>query len=126
MERFPRAKAHEGIVVLRLEADLYFANVSKFKDKIQDIIKIKKMKNERLHGIVIDGSTFNYIDSTALHVLDSLLTELNAKGIKLILAVVRASVRDILQKSGITTKLVMDPKRQISDAITFLQKKQTE
>jgi len=41
LERFPTAKTHAGIVILRLEADLYFANIGKFKDTVLEIRKKK-------------------------------------------------------------------------------------
>ena len=116
MERFPSAKTHPGIIILRVEADLYFANIGRFKDKIDEIVS----QRAGLKGIIIDGSTFNTVDPTSLHVLDGILVNLQKKGIKLALATVRASVRDTLKKAGIVSKLIMDPKLQIHDAVHLL------
>jgi len=68
----------------------------------------------------VDGSTFNSIDATSLHILESLLKDLSDRGVRLLFALVRASVRDSLRNSGLTSKLIMDPKLQIQDAVRLL------
>jgi len=121
VDRFPYAKQQPGIVIMRLEADLFFVNIAIFKDKIHEL-----QKQDSIRAFIVDGSTFNYLDPTSCHVLETIIDDLRKKEIKFAFAQVRASVRDTLRQAGITPKLLMDPKLRIEDAILRLSSLATE
>ncbi|MFK7843935.1 MAG: SulP family inorganic anion transporter [Rhodothermales bacterium] len=93
-----------GVVVFRMDASLYFGNVALFKDKIRHILK-----NEApLNAIVVNFSPVNRIDSSALHTLKELVSELQTEGVQLLFAGVKSSVNDVMNKAGLLEAIGLD------------------
>ena len=99
LARYPRAVEQDGVLVVRMDAQLYYANATFFKVTIKSILS-KEMKKRLVHSVVIDASSINQIDSSAVAVLMSLKEELNKQNINLILSGVKGPVKDVLKLSG--------------------------
>eukprot|EP01119_Soliformovum_irregulare_P013505 TRINITY_DN359_c1_g1_i4.p1 TRINITY_DN359_c1_g1~~TRINITY_DN359_c1_g1_i4.p1 ORF type:complete len:627 (+),score=167.74 TRINITY_DN359_c1_g1_i4:262-1881(+) len=115
LDRYPNAKTWPGIFILRIEADLFFANVDRFKERIYEHAQIPGVK-----AIIIDGSSFNRIDASALHVLSSIATDLKNKNIIFALSRVRGPVRDALRVSGISKLVYGDPRDSILEILDLI------
>ena len=98
------ATAPDGVAIARMDADLYFANVSAFKDLIADLDR----DHEELRAIVIDMYPVNRVDSTATHALHQIIDDCRAKGIDVYLAGVKAPVHQRLLRAGVIHQLGPD------------------
>jgi high affinity sulfate transporter 1 len=82
---FPDATTIPGLLLYRFEANLVFFNADYFRDRVRATIAAAKTPVE---WVVVDASSINVVDITALQKIDELREELAAQGI--VLAVARA------------------------------------
>ncbi|PKP13271.1 MAG: sodium-independent anion transporter [Bacteroidetes bacterium HGW-Bacteroidetes-3] len=92
----------EEILIVRFDAQLYFANVQYFKDKLEDFII---EKGHKLKLIIIDGESINSIDSSGVYMLNDIITKYRSMNIEIAFTAMKGPVRDILDKSGIMKKI---------------------
>ncbi|WP_298487898.1 SulP family inorganic anion transporter [uncultured Maribacter sp.] len=88
----------DNLLIIRFDAQLYFANASYFKKEIDKCINAKGVN---LRGIILNAEAINYIDSTAANMLKKLIKELEGKNINFYIAGAIGPTRDILYASGI-------------------------
>ena len=93
--RAPEAEQPPGIVVLRVESGLFFANAEAVRDVVGAAAEPADVK-----GVVIDAETVPYIDVTAVQMLSSLSDELQRQGVRLVMARDVGQVRDVLERAG--------------------------
>lgn len=98
LDRFPQAKVPDGALIVRLDAQLFFANSNFFKEKIENWIADCGYP---VHALIVDASAINQIDSTALHALHDLHIDLTKQNIKIYFSGVKGPVRDKFQRSGL-------------------------
>ena len=97
-KRFADVEIQEDILIVRFDAQLYFANTSYFKDKLQEYAKFK---GDKLKIIIIDGESLNDLDSSAIYTLLDILKYYKAKGIQMVFTGLKGPVRDKMVKSGL-------------------------
>lgn len=97
-KRFEDVEIQDDILIVRFDAQLYFANTSYFKDKLQEYAKFK---GEKLRIIIIDGESLNNLDSSAIYTLFDILKYYKAKGIQVAFTGLKGPVRDKMVKSGL-------------------------
>jgi SulP family sulfate permease len=95
---FPEAETLAGLVILRIDASLYFANVVFLKEKIREICK---QHEADLKAIILDASAVNDLDSSADTALHQLSDEFKRKGITFYIAGIKAPVREVMKRSGL-------------------------
>jgi len=88
----------DDILIIRFDAQLYFANVSFFKDKLEEFVIDK---GHKLKLIIIDGESINSIDSSGIFMLRDEINKYKNKGIDIAFSGLKGPVRDILDKSNI-------------------------
>jgi sulfate permease, SulP family len=91
VSRHPKANAPEGIVVLRIESGLFFANA----EGIEAVIR-GAARREGTRSVVLDAEAVPSIDVSAADMLESLRDRLEARSIHLVLAREFGQVRDVL------------------------------
>jgi len=101
LKRNPEAKTRSHIVILRMDANLYFANVSNFRDLVLDL----DVNDPALRAVVVDMYPVNQIDSTATHTLRDVIETCRRHGVALYLAGVKGPVKDVLDAAGISSEL---------------------
>ena len=101
VKRFDNLKEKEEILIYRFDAQLFFANVNYFKDKLYDY---ERRKNDKLRLLIIDGESINNIDSTAIHALEEIVNDFNLRGIEVCFTGIKGPVRDKMIKSGFINK----------------------
>jgi sulfate permease, SulP family len=104
VERNPRAAAVPGVVILRIESGLFFANA----DVVRESIRAKAADPE-VRAVVLDAETIPSIDVTAAHMLIELGHDLQRQGKRLVLARQVAQVREILEKEQGPTAIEIYP-----------------
>jgi high affinity sulfate transporter 1 len=80
IEDFPEATTIPGLILYRFDANLVFFNADYFRDRVRAAIAAAKTPVE---WVVVDASSINVIDVTALQKVDELQEELAAQGIVL-------------------------------------------
>jgi SulP family sulfate permease len=103
IERIPEAREISGLIIVRIDASLYFANISYFKDKLYEAIQ--RRSDEPIKAVIIDAAPINDIDSTAESVLSEMVDELAADGIRLYFTNVKGYLRDAMKRSGLYEKI---------------------
>lgn len=98
LNRFPEdVERHEEILIIRFDAQLFFANVQYFKSSLmQEIV----LKGKNLKYVILNAEPVNYIDNTALNQLEKVVENLKETGVVFKIAGAIGPIRDILQKSG--------------------------
>jgi SulP family sulfate permease len=98
VEHFPESQTIPGLVILRIDASLYFANVVFLKARIHEICRGYE---GQLHALILDASAVNDLDSSADTALHQLSDEFKKQGIAFYIAGVKAPVRAVMQRSGL-------------------------
>ncbi|MCP3929474.1 MAG: solute carrier 26 family protein [Bacteroidetes bacterium] len=102
VERFKEIKPREDVLIIRFDAQLYFANVNFHKDTIEQLVQ---EKGEVLELVIINGESMNNVDSSAIHALEDILEDLHSKKISLYFSGVKGPVRDAMVKGHLIEKI---------------------
>lgn len=114
-----------GIVILRIGASMYFANVSYIRDYITKMLaefavaadhtsSSATYTNERdgtwiapepIRYIVIEMTPVASVDSTALHMLEDMHRDLKERGIRLAFTTISTRVEDTFKRAGLIEKI---------------------
>ncbi|HAA19494.1 MAG TPA: sodium-independent anion transporter [Cytophagales bacterium] len=100
--RFTEVIQRPEILVVRFDAQLFFANTNIFRDKLA---QFEAEKGEALQLVVLDFAAVNGLDSSAVHVLHDLHTEYQQRGVVLYLSAVKGPIRDIMYRSGLMEEI---------------------
>ena len=106
IHRFENLNQHPEALIIRLDGQLYFANIEYFKDQL---FKMMEAKGSELKLVVWNAEAVNHIDSSAVLMLRNLVAELRQKEILFAVSGATGPVRDILFKS----KLVHDITKEL-------------
>jgi high affinity sulfate transporter 1 len=93
--RFADARTEPGVVVLRVEGGLFFANADAIRERV-----VAAASAPDVHGVVLDCESVPFVDVTAAEMVERLRTLLAAKGTRLVLARDIGQVRDVLGRAG--------------------------
>lgn len=103
--RFPDALPVPGLVLVRLDAQLYFANAAFLRETL---LRLIDEATTPVHAIVLDASGIHDVDVSALAALREVHGALVAQNIALHLAAVTGPVRDVFARSGFLAELGVD------------------
>ncbi len=92
----PDRRPVAGVVVVRLDAPLFWANASAFADRL--LAEVDEWPGTR--ALVLDLEATTQLDTTSADVLTQLAVELDDREVNLYLARVLHSVESVLQRSG--------------------------
>jgi high affinity sulfate transporter 1 len=95
VKRNPKAAAVPGVVIVRIESGLFFANADVVRASIR-----ANAADPKVNAVVIDAETVPSIDVTAGSMLIELGYELQRQGKRLVLAREVGQIRDILTTEG--------------------------
>lgn len=102
IERFEKVEQRPDLLILRFDAQLYFANVNFFKDTLAELVQ---RKGKALKAVIINGESINNIDSSAAHALEEVTDDLHRQGIGLLFTGVKGPVRDAMARAHLTEKI---------------------
>jgi SulP family sulfate permease len=99
LKRFPEdVEVEDEILMIRFDAQLFFANVHYFK---KSLLKEVDAKGDALRYVILNAEPVNYIDNTAVNQLKKVVEKLKEKEITFKIAGAIGPTRDILHKSGL-------------------------
>ncbi|XP_034704411.1 probable sulfate transporter 4.2 isoform X2 [Vitis riparia] len=89
IQQYPEAYTYHGIVMVRIDAPIYFANISHIKERLQEY----EMKNdgstrrgpevESVYFVILEMSPVTYVDSSAVQALKDLYHEYKSRDIQI-------------------------------------------
>jgi SulP family sulfate permease len=111
MARHPHAETIPGIILVRVDAQFYFGNVSFLKETVRSLVRDSEAP---VRYFVLEAAGVNDLDSAAAATLAELDEELAAQGIRLVLTRIKGPVRDVLHRTGLLEKLASEGRVYLS------------
>jgi SulP family sulfate permease len=118
-ERFEEVIIEDDILVFRFDAQLFYANASYFRDKLDEMAD---KKGKALKLIVLDSESINRIDSTGVEMLKERIKFYQKKGVLFYFAGAKGPLRDALFKGGLLS--IIDVNHffmRANDAVRFFR-----
>lgn len=109
--RAPEVRGPAGIVVVRVESGLFFANADHVR------VRLRGEVDETCQTLVLDAQTTPFIDITAAHMLDELTVSLARDGVRLAIAGDIGQVRDVIRGAAEEGSATPTLYRTVDDAI---------
>jgi SulP family sulfate permease len=97
-DRFPHAVRIQDMMILRVDAAFSFANAEYFKDFL---LEKGESEGRNVRVVILDGTSINALDTTAIRALKSTVEALEAQGIELHLSGLIGPVREVVRRSGL-------------------------
>ncbi|XP_057785003.1 probable sulfate transporter 4.2 [Salvia miltiorrhiza] len=110
-QQYPEAYTYNGIVIVRVDAPIYFANISYIKDRLREYETVVDGPIRRgpevagIHFVILEMAPVTYIDSSAVQALKDLYHEYRSRNIQIavsnpnrdvLLTLTRAEVVDLI------------------------------
>jgi len=109
--RHPHAEKLPGIILVRVDAQFYFGNVSFLKETVRRLVNESDVP---VRYFVIEAAGVNDLDSAAAATLSELDEELDSRGTKLVLTRIKGPVRDVLHRTGLLERLASEGRVYLS------------
>jgi SulP family sulfate permease len=94
IEKHPENEVRAGIVIVRVESGLFFANADWVRAHLR-----RASSRAGTKAIVLDASSVPFLDVTAAEMLGQTADELHTRGVELLLARDIGVVRDVLRRA---------------------------
>jgi sulfate permease, SulP family len=98
LARTPEARRIPGLFILRFDASYSFANA----EFIRDEILRRAEKDQGVEAVLVDATSVNDLDMTAVEVLSRLYETLDSRGIRLVFSGVKGRVSDVFDAAGLS------------------------
>ncbi len=108
VDRAPEAETVPGLVIVRWDEELFFANASHFRDQVLSLVEAA----EEPRAVLIDASAITSIDVTAADMLRTLIGDLEERGVAVLAARTRGPLRDMVVSAELDE--LIPPERQLS------------
>lgn len=105
LSRHPDAGPVEGLLIIRLDAPLYYFNANVAKTQILGLVTAQ---DPAPRGVLLDLGASADLDVTTTDMLYELMAALRARSIELDLAQVKGTVRDRLRRTGLMARIGED------------------
>jgi SulP family sulfate permease len=116
LDRHSNAHRIPGLLIYRLDDELFFANTAFF---VRDVQNRLVASDPPANTLLIDAEGMSDIDTTAALQMGELFDELDDAGIDVLWARVRQPVRDMLERSGLADRIGDDDIfLEVDDAVT--------
>jgi SulP family sulfate permease len=96
VQRFPDAKVYPGVILLRVDSSLYFANL----EFVRDLLQRKLAAKPEIRRVIIDLSSVNDIDAPAIDALEEIMSRYADQGIRFLFSGMKGPVRDLVARAG--------------------------
>jgi SulP family sulfate permease len=96
IRRFPKAKVYPEVLILRIDASLYFANMAFVDDWLRKCI----VEKPETKWVIFDLSGVNDVDAVAVDALGEIVENYSEHGIRFLFAGMKGPVRDLVARAG--------------------------
>jgi len=123
VKQYPEAERYDGIVMVRIDAPIYFANTQNVREKLikyemlaerqmgspKDTmispsspgpVSVTPTSNSGIKYVILEMSPVSHVDTSALHILHDMLEDYRNRGVQLCLVNPSAGVMEILVSDG--------------------------
>jgi len=97
----PERMTYDGVLVIRLDAPLFWANAA----QIADGVLAEVHAAEDIHAVLLDLEATSQLDTTSVDALELIRTRLEERGVELYLVRVFYQARQVLGRSGFIERL---------------------
>jgi SulP family sulfate permease len=98
LKRHPENRPIPGVLILRLDAPMYYANALTVRERVKALVA----ESQPLpRAVVLDSAGQDSLDITSAEALKGLLVELKDKGIAIYVAELHGPVREFSQRTGL-------------------------
>ncbi|KAI4351112.1 hypothetical protein L6164_005497 [Bauhinia variegata] len=107
VKQYPEAYTYNGIVIVRIDAPIYFANTSYIKDRLREYeLDVDSSKRhgpevERIYFVILEMAPVTYIDSSAVQALKDLYQEYKLRDIQIAISNPNPEVLLTLSRAGV-------------------------
>jgi sulfate transporter 4 len=109
IQMYPEAEEPHGMILVRIDAPIFFANIEGIKDYLIDKLARAKKRHEKMNDqvsyVIIDMSPSPDIDVAGLHMFEELIHDLKSEDMSLILANPSKAVLVMLQRGKLIGEL---------------------
>lgn len=124
LSRFKKLEERDDLLIVRLDARLYYANVDHFT---QTIKKMVEEHTGELKALIIDADSINGIDSSGIHAIKDLIEDCKNNHLPLMMTSVKGVVRDAFERTGVHDKLGRDHFfMRVQNAVDYVDHKKSE
>ncbi len=95
IQRFPEAQTFPGVLILRVDESLYFANMAFLEDKIESLLNQKP----EVKKVILDMSGVADMDAVAIEQMESFMQDYKKQGIEFHFAAMKGPVRDLVARA---------------------------
>ncbi len=104
--RYEEAVELPGVVILRFDAPLFFANVQKLQTRLDArLAESSQPDRAPVQAVVFDAGGVAYLDASAVAALGEYIDTLRARGVDFYFARVPGPARDVLCRDGLAARL---------------------
>jgi sulfate transporter 4 len=105
IKQYPGAERYDGLVIIRVDASLYFDNAQNVRDKVRKYKRVAMDEHAARDGgevkfLILDMAPVSHIDTTALHVLEDMYTTQSELGVQICYANPGKGLMERWVKSG--------------------------
>lgn len=100
-KRYPKATDYPEMIMIRVDASLYFANARFVEDRVREQLATKP----EAKWVLMDMSGVNDADAVALSTLSDLMDDCANRGVRFAFAGMKGQVRDVVVRAGWHEKL---------------------
>ncbi|MBK8549373.1 MAG: sulfate permease [Saprospiraceae bacterium] len=97
IERFQNLERYDSILIVRFDAQLFFANAH----TLLEFVEAKIRQRPSIKHVILEASAINGLDATAVDMLIDINNDLKSRGIELYMVNVKGMVRDVLESNGL-------------------------
>ncbi|CAK8540985.1 unnamed protein product [Lathyrus sativus] len=107
VKQYPEAYTYNGIVIVRIDAPIYFANISYLKDRLREYEVVVDSSTrrgpevERISFVILEMAPVTYVDSSAVQALKDLYQEYKLRDIQIAISNPNPDILLTLSKSGL-------------------------
>ena len=109
VKQYPEAERYDGIVLVRIDAPVYFANAQNVRDKIRKYRLVAQEELDARNGtvkyLVLEMSPVSHVDTSALHILEDMYETYLARGQQMCFANPNLGVMQRMVDSGFAEKV---------------------
>lgn len=105
VERYPDAVCTPGVLAVRIDAPLFFANTAFLKTTLSDL---EERLDRPMQHLVLDAKAIGSVDAQADAILHELVDDWQSRGVQVWFSGMRGPVRDALGHSGLVAKVGED------------------
>ncbi|MGB3097856.1 MAG: sulfate permease [Solirubrobacterales bacterium] len=113
--RAPDAETVPGLVIVRWDGELFFANASHFREQLTGLVEAA----EAPLAVLLDASAITSIDVTAADMLRRVIADLGERGLTIMVARTHGPVREMAASAGLDLIPAEHQFRSVRDGVEY-------